>query len=347
MLKKLLTFLGIFALCLSLPPAHAVPGYTPHKGDYFNYYEVIDLNNGTGAYYGYTEHETVNGIERINQANSTGIVASYYNYTWNWSNSSGSTQKGNPAGNFTWSWANFSYVKGNDSQVGYVKPLYVWFYMDNTTGQGCTFRLLNAPMIVTATSYSYALASQNRSVKAIAAQGSGGYPRNDVYGQYSASYAYTAYYDPITGFIIGYQYIEQDVGTYKGSAAGFTWIDTLYVTTTSYPLTTVAATPPPSTGFPLIYVIIGLLVIVAIIVIIAIIAIAVSRSRRRLPRHVTFPQTPQQYPQQPPPQINLTPKEPPVQQIVVKEIVKVKCRYCGALFDGTMPNCPFCGAPRT
>ncbi len=49
----------------------------------------------------------------------------------------------------------------------------------------------------------------------------------------------------------------------------------------------------------------------------------------------------------PPENIDLTPKQPPVQQIVIKEVVKVKCRYCGALIDSTAETCPICGAPRT
>src|SRR5207253_10884426 len=106
-----------------------------------------------------------------------GTVASNYTYTFNWSNSSGSTQNGKQAGNFTWSSASFQYVKGNDNQTGYA-PLYVWFYMDNSTQPSGTFRFLNTPMTVTSTSYSYSLASQNRYVKTIRAQGSGGYQRN-------------------------------------------------------------------------------------------------------------------------------------------------------------------------
>ncbi|TMI67288.1 hypothetical protein E6H11_09080, partial [Candidatus Bathyarchaeota archaeon] len=115
MIKKLLFLAIIVSLALTVLPAHAVPGYNPHQGDYFNYYDVINLTNSTGAFYGYTEHETVNGIERMNQVFVNGTVASNYTYTFNWSNSSGSTQNGKQAGNFTWSSASFQYVKGNDN----------------------------------------------------------------------------------------------------------------------------------------------------------------------------------------------------------------------------------------
>ena len=268
----------------------------------------------------------------MNQVFVNGTVASNYTYTFNWSNSSGSTQNGKQAGNFTWSSASFQYVKGNDNQTGYA-PLYVWFYMDNSTQPSGTFRFLNTPMTVTSTSYSYSLASQNRYVKTIRAQGSGGYQRN-YGGLFKAAYTYTAYYDPSTGYIIGYDYVEQDTS----STASFTWTETLYVTTTSYPLTAGAG---PSFLQQYLGLIIGLAIFIIFIGLIVVVIVAVSRRRRSLPKH-TYPQVPIA-----PPQIDLTPKQPPVQQIVIKEVVKVKCKYCGALIDSTVQACPFCGAPRT
>jgi len=338
MIRNSIVLAVLLSLSLAFFPAHAVAGYTPHQGDYFNYYEVINLTNGTGTYgYGYTEHETVNGIERMNQIFVNGTVASNYTYTWNWSNSSGSMQNGKSAGNFNWSANNFTYVKGNDSQIGYVKPLYVWFYMDNTTQQSSTFRLLNTQMTVTSTNYSYPLVLHGN-VKAIRAQGNSGYQRNDVYGQFNAAYSWTTYFDPSTGYIIGYDYIEQDTS----ATASFTYAETLYVTSTSYPLTTAPSAPTNSGSSSPLFLIIGLAFFIIFIVIIVIVIYAVSRSRRSLPKHA--------YPQVPiaPPTIDLTPKQqPPVQQIVIKEVVKVKCKYCGALIDSTVQACPFCGAPRT
>ena len=205
--------------------------------------------------------------------------------------------------------------------------------MDNSTQLSGTFRFLNTPMTVTSTSYSYSLASQNRYVKAIRAEGSGGYQRN-YGGLFNAAYTYTTYYDPSTGYIIGYDYVEQDTS----STASFTWTETLYVTTTSYPLTAGAG---PSFLQQYLGLIIGLAIFIIFIALIVVVIVAVSRRRRSLPKH-TYPQVPIA-----PPQIDLTPKQPPVQQIVIKEVVKVKCKYCGALIDSTVQACPFCGAPRT
>jgi hypothetical protein len=86
--------------------------------------------------------------------------------------------------------------------------------------------------------------------------------------------------------------------------------------------------------------------IVLIIVVVMILIYAFSRrSRRTLPEHPSQREYPPPGP--PPPEIDLTPKQPPVQQIVIKEVVKVKCPYCGALIDSTADVCPICGAPRT
>jgi hypothetical protein len=302
-------------------------------GDYFSYYEVENLANGTGSYTGYSEQTITNGTEMMNGVSGDGIVSANYSYSWTWNNSTGSTETGSSSGNFTFSSVTFLYVNGTDNQTGYVNPT-VWFYMDNSIPEGGTFYLLNTEMTVTSKNYSYHLPSQNRNVNAISAQGTSSYPRNDQYGQFTATYTWNAYFDPSTGYIIGYNYVEHDTNS---SGDGFTYTDTLYVNSASYPLTTAAA------GNPMQYVEIG--AIVLIIVIIAIIIYAVSRSRRTLPKHPSEQQHPQPGP--PPQDIDLTPKQPPVQQIVIKEVVKVKCLYCGALIDSTAQVCPMCGAPRT
>ena len=303
-----------------------------------------NLGNGTGSYAGYTEQTIVNGTEVMNGITADGNVSAYYNFNETWTSSTSGTETENPSGDFTFSSASFLYINGTDNQTGYVNPT-VWFCMDSSTPKGDNFTLLNTEMTVMSTDYSYYLPSQGRNVEAIFAQGNSGYQRNDEYGQFTATYTWNAYFDPSTGYIIGYEYVEHDTNSSSGD--GFTWTDNLYVTSTSYPLT--AAPASNSSGgisFPTQY--IGYIAAaVIVIVIIAIIAYAISR-RSRLPKH---PSQPHQYspprPGPPPQDIDLTPKQPPVQQIVIKEVVKVKCNYCGALIDSTAEKCPFCGAPRS
>jgi hypothetical protein len=201
-------------------------------------------------------------------------------------------------------------------------------------------------MSVKSENYSYYLPSQNRNVYAIFAQGNSNYQRNDVYGQFTATYTWNTYFDPSSGYIIGYDYTEHDSNP---SGTGFTYTENLYINSASYTLTTAPAANPNGTS-DLMKDAVLIAAIVIIIAIILIIFYAVSR-RRRLPKHPSQQPVytpPSEPPPSPPPQdINLTPKQPPVQQIVIKEVVKVKCRYCGALIDSTAEKCPFCGAPRS
>jgi hypothetical protein len=314
-------------------------------GDYFKYYEVVNLGSGTGSYADYTEKTIINGTETMNEINGSGVVSAYYNYSSTWTPSTGTPETESMSGNFTFSSVTFLYVNGTDNQTGYTNPT-VWFYMNNSIHEGDNFTLLNTEMTVTSRNYSYYLPSQNRNVNTIFAQGASNYLRNDQYGQFYATYTWNAYFDPSTGYIIGYDYVEHDTNS---SGDGFTYTESLYVNSTSYPLTAAAAGSNPSGGNSGSTQYFGyIVVIVLVIVIIAIILYLYSR-RRTLPKHPSeqkYP--PPSRPSPPPPQdIDLTPKQPPVQQIVIKEVVKVKCRYCGALIDSTAEVCPFCGAPRT
>jgi hypothetical protein len=223
--------------------------------------------------------------------------------------------------------------------------------MDTAIPESASFYLLDTLMTVKSEEYSYFLPSEDRNVYAIFAQGSSSYQRDDVYGQFNATYTWNTYFDPSSGYIIGYDYTEQDTNS---SGTGFTYSENLYITSESYPLTTAPATHPPNGTSDLMKyaaVIAAIVIIIVIIVIILIIIYVASRSRRRLPKHPSQPPvyTPpsEQPPQIPPQDIDLTPKQAPVQQIVIKEVVKVNCRYCGALIDSTAEKCPFCGAPRS
>ena len=118
--------------------------------------------------------------------------------------------------------------------------------MNNSIPKGSSFYLLNTEMTVMSTNYSYYLPSQNRNVNTIFAQGTSNYLRNDQYGQFTATYTWNAYFDPSTGYIVGYSYVEHDTNS---SGNGFTYSDDLYLNSTSYPLTTAAASNPSRRKF--------------------------------------------------------------------------------------------------
>ena len=345
MMTNRLFALAIVALCLSalLGAVPNVLGYVPKQGDYFSYNEVVDLGSGQGTYTGYTEHTVTTGTEKMNTVFSNGTVAAHYSFSWAFSNSSGSRTTGGSAGNFTYSSSSFHYVKGTDNQSGYVNPT-VWFYMSNSVAKGGTFYLLNTQMTVLDANYSYSLASQNRYVQSIHAQGSSSYFRNDVYGKFNAAYTWDTYFDPSTGYIIGYSYVEHDSDS---SGNGFTWNENLYVTSTSYSLATASA--PPGTSSLLFLLLIVGLVITFIIILVVIVALVLRRRKSVLPRHPVedYSRMPSEMGPPPPQTIDLTPRQQPAQQIVIKEVAKVRCKYCGALVDSTAVVCPVCGGPTT
>ena len=328
-------------LCVSLFSGSAFAAFVPHQGDYFSYYEVIDVGNGSGDYAGYTDYTVVTGTETVNGVTQDGVVSAHFSYTWDFSSNDGSTDSGSSAGDFTFSSTTFRYVNGTDDQVGYVNPT-VWFCMDTSIPEGASFYLLDTLMTVESKEFSYFLQSEDRNVLAIATKGEGSYQRNDDYGQFTATYTWMAYFDPLSGYIIGYDYMEQDTSP----SAGFTYTESLYVTQASYQL---QAGPPTTPDFFSELMKYSGLIVIILVFAIVLIVYAVSRGRRKLPRHSA--QRPVYTPpsETPPPlgkDFDLTPEQARVQQIVVKEIVKVKCPYCGALIDSRLTNCPYCGAPR-
>lgn len=352
-----LAFLVLLALSA---PASAAPGghYIPKVGDGFHYYEEVTVTNGVGDYSGYTEATFINGSEGVTAVAGNGTESADFANTWTYSNSSGGSLHGGAQGAFTFSAETFLYVQGTDNQTGYVNPA-VWFYINNSLPAGQQVELLNTPSTIESTNWTYQFPTDSsRYVRTIYTEGSGTYTRDDSYGEFSASYTWRSYFDPATGYIVGYAYTEQDSNT---SGDGFTYTDLLSVTTTTYALTAASAPGQSSasssgTSNDLV---IALVVIVVIVVIVVLAALALrSRRRSSLPRHsaggrveygtMPMPPPPPVPPGMAPPPIRLTgAQQPAVQQVVLRETVKVNCRYCGTLIDSTATVCPNCGAPRT
>jgi hypothetical protein len=345
--------LALLVVLLCAPAAAGVgAGYTPKANDSFHYAETVVVNDGTGNYTGYTETTYVNGSINVNSIAANGTANTSYENSDSWVNNQGDAETWTSAGSFTFSAKTYEYVNGTDNQTGYTPPIYVWFFMNNQLPAGGSFYLLNSQMNVVSTNYSYDLEGTGY-VATIYTEGTGTYQRNDDYGVFTASYTWKSYFDPATGYIVGYLYTEHDSDS---AGDGFTYVDTLYVTGHSYPLTPAAA-PPPSSSSPFSSTLVLVLIVVVILVIvIAVVAWLATRSRRSRPRplpqhaaagNIGFgaPPPPPYAPTGGAPPINLTPSQQPVPQVVLRETVKVKCRYCGTLIDVTDKVCPNCGAP--
>jgi len=349
-LRPLLLFLlFLFSLVASV---HPVAAYAPQKGDYFRYSETATINNGQGSYSGYSDQTSTTGMEEIKSVNGSDVLSNY-SYTYNFSNNQGNSTSGSKSGEFTWSTSSHTYVNGTDNQVGYTEPTYVWFAMDPSLPAGGSFSALNTHLTILSKNYSLQLPTEGgQYVRAVEAEGTGQYQRDDSYGVFSATYTWYEYFDPTTGYIIGYNYTEQDTGTFQGQAGSFTYSDTLYVTSTSYPLAAASAVSTTSTvtgeasPFPYLAVIVWVTVGVLLV---AVVALALRRRRKgsSLPEHPPSPPPPTVPPPPPAPwesKVDLGSK--PTEQVVIREVAKVNCKYCGTLIPTTVDRCPYCGAPR-
>jgi hypothetical protein len=348
----ILPALGL-ALLLALAPVGVDAGaghYLPHTDDGFVYTETVVVNNGVGNYTGYTEESFINGTVDVTKVPGNGTDNATYSNEDHYENNQGVSYTFLANGAFTFSANTYRYVFGTDNQTGY-NGSQVWFYMNNSLAAHSTFYLLGTQMTVESTNQSFPLStSPTGYVATIFAQGSGSFQRNDDYGVFTADYTWQSYFDVGTGYVVAYVYTEQD---HDGAGDGFTWTDTLTITAATYSLTSASAPPAaPGPGFwsPATEAAVALLALLVVVVVVAI--LVRSRRRSRLPRHsatgaVQFTPAPPP-PGMAPPPIQLTPGgQPAVQQIVMKETVKVNCRYCGALIDTTDAACPNCGAPRT
>jgi len=328
-LALLLVTFVILAMVTGVHPALA---YTPRQGDTFSYSETTKVSNGQGSYSGYTDQTITMGTEAVESVTGSN-VASHYSYAYNFNNSQGNSTSGSKSGDFTWSTATYAYVNGTDNQVGYTSPIYVWFAMNPSLPVESTFHALNTQMTILTKSFSLLLPTENRTVLAIEAEGTGQYQRNDAYGVFTASYTWYEFFDPVTGYTVAYNYSEQDNGAYQGQSGSFTYTDVLYVTSISYPLTT--SNSPPSTlptsgsQFPYLEV----LTLVAILaVVIGLATFALSRRKRggHLPEHSPPPSEPPASPPPPPAQweskVDLGSK--PSEQVVIREVAKVNCKFC-------------------
>jgi hypothetical protein len=355
-MMRRVALLGLAVVLLALSTAGAGASgtpYVPKVGDTFHYFENVELNNGTGNYTGYSESTFYNGTISIGSVLPNGTDNATYSTTFSYSNNQGQSSSGSAgAGWFWFSPTTYDYVFGTDNQTGF-NGSGVWFLENTALPRGSTFSSEDTALSVVSTNTSYPLWTQGgKYVATILAEGNGTYQRNDVYGVFTASFTLKQYYDLATGYIVGYLYTETDS---DGSGDGFTITDALGVTSTSYALTAGVA-PPPSTsssnGTAAAIVAVVVLVVVVVIVV-GIYLLVRSRRSPSLQTHsrpgaVGYAPPPPLPPGMAPPPLNMsTGGQPAVQQIVVRETVKVPCRYCGTLIDSTATVCPKCGAPRT
>jgi hypothetical protein len=343
--------LSAFLIAISIAGNfHQVSAYSAQGGDYFNYSQTIIVNNGQGSYTGYTDQSQVSGMERMNSVSESNVLSSY-SYSSQFSNNQGLSFANSSSGNYVWSTSTYTYVNGTDNQVGYSKPIYVWFAMNSSLPVGATFYVLNTQFTVMSKNVSFQLPTEgNKYVQTMQARGTGQYQRHDSYGIFSASYTWNEYFDPSTGYIVGYNYVEQDSGQYQGQDGSFTYTDNLYVTSTSYGLA-LASPQNTNTGLQLLgfdpYLVSLIVLVIIIIIAVAVYVRATRRGRKdSLPEHPYPPSAPPSPPSSTPWESKIDLGSNPPQQVVIRDVAKVNCKYCGTLIPTTADRCPYCGGPR-
>jgi hypothetical protein len=94
--------------------------------------------------------------------------------------------------------------------------------------------------------------------------------------------------------------------------------------------------------------IVMVVVIAVILLVIGTVIYAVTRrarSRESLPQHPyppSYPSAPRAEPWES--KIDLGSRPP--EQVVVKEVPMLTCRYCRTMYPATTDRCPYCGSPR-
>lgn len=262
-----IVFASAFTLVF-LAAAPAVAG-TPRQGDSFVFDQTTSITDGSGYYYGgYTEttayHYTYS-IQAASAANATlqGLGS------WTYSNTTTPTTSGTESFVLTFSVINRSYLSGIDIPWISRSTAKVWFWISLPVNVGDPVQILDEPLTVQSTSATYWIGAVPHT--AILVAGTGSYPRDDVYGTFTADYSDQLYFDPVSGYILGETYSETDTGV--GGYAGNTFVNrtTLTVTSSSY------SPPLDIVPFALLY-----LALPAAIVVVVVSVILVRRGPSRI-----------------------------------------------------------------
>lgn len=341
----ILAVILMLGLSFSALSVHETP--TVSKGECFQYREILTVSNGKGNYSGYSCNIYINGTEVVTGLSNNSSVDMKYNYSCVIiSPSEKYTYPQRAHGVFNFSSNTCDYINGTDNETG-DNGTHVWFYVNPNIEVGNRTSLLGTSMKVRSNQYNYTPPNHKYIIDTVYLSGIGTCNRNDSLGNFNANYTWNAYFDHSSGFIAAYTYKQTDL---NAQGDGFTCTETLYVSHSSYgvnisevtPVSEKAPAPFPYTDL--------FLIIAFIFVVIIVVAIAVSRGKKnKLNQHssVSSGVNMKHEHSDNENEIKPEPEQKETEQVVIKEIVKVKCQYCGALIDSTVDKCPFCGAPRS
>jgi hypothetical protein len=304
-------------------------------------------NNTDAAGASISSENTPLTVDSTDQSYPTSLSSTGYATTL-FAEGTGTYVDNNPLGSFHATYSEMAYY---DPTTGYV--LGVQYAEENNDGAGDGYTYFDNTQVTSATFTPTSAAAPATDTVSFST-GSSGCPVLFNDGNYSsgqsatvqAGATYVISYYPSCGWTFN------SWSTTAGTLGSSTAAPTLLTVTASGTLTASLSSPPP-TPFPW-----GTVVVLLVLLFIFILLIVLYVRRHHRPRqsgmarhgtagNVPFSSMPTSGYGGPAP-LSLTPSDQPaVQQIVVKETVKVPCQYCGTLIDSTATACPKCGAPRS
>lgn len=228
----LLSFVVFMVLALPLVLSAFAAARTPQGRDFFEYDSTTSVDQGSGAYEGYTETTQAHyryTVESVSDGNVTVLGTG----SWTYQNSTdGCCQTGNEAYHPVFSLTTRLYAPGTSDVNTTIPNPAVWFWIPTNVSVGQVIDVLDEALTVTSLSSTVWLGAVPHST--VELRGSGQYYRNDAYGQFTATYQDTYHFDAATGYFVSEDYSETDVGTWEGYAAQFHLGARITVTATSY-----------------------------------------------------------------------------------------------------------------
>lgn len=249
----------VLALLLPFAIAGIAAASTPRAGDVFEYDYNTNVDNGGGAYTGYTDsmHSHYRYEVQTVSGDNVSVLGSG---SWSFQASDGTQQSGSDTYTPTFSLTTRKYLSGIDSTVSDPANATVWFWIPTPVALGQTIPVLDDVLTVTSLSATIWLGAVPHST--VLLESSGQYIRNDAYGYYTATYHDQYYFDKDSGYFVAERFNEQDDGNWQGSPASFQYHAQISVTASSY------AIPLDLLSFGLVYLGIPAAVVLVIVAVI-------------------------------------------------------------------------------
>ncbi len=203
-----------------------VAAATPHQNDFFEYDYNVIVDEGVGWYAGYAE--TMHSHSRYDIVSVDGdLITVHRTGSWSFTATDGSNNWHLIDSQFTFDSSTRKYVGANDLDFATIDPT-VWFWVKTPLVVGDNVQVLDEMLAVTNVDSTTWLGLVPH--KGVALENSGSYNRNDVYGQFYATFTDVYHFDKESGIILSERYMEQDVN----GADGFRYREEITFTASSY-----------------------------------------------------------------------------------------------------------------